>query len=620
MAPEDTRTMLGGSKFRAISTRIGLERDWYLILLAVCIGLFMGFAVLGFIMPITWSEERLAHMDMGGSRLTNWLVLCLPIGGALLTGLVYLVLPIRLRGHGVSICMYSVSRDQARLPFRLLVRQWLGSSFTIGSGGSAGPEGPIVTIGATVGSTLGRILRADPQNTATLLGCGAAAGLASVFNAPMAGIFFVLEVILRDFSIRTFTPIVVAAVISAATTQTILGTNQPLFGVGPEIFGSQTGHFTVMQTPEFLVLGIVCGIVAVLFGLSLRYTEGLFHKLKSPRILKPVIGATLLVCLGIAWFEIDPFARLTGTVNQVPAFYGNGYALIKGLLEPKFYTSDAGVTLANAPVIPLLILAALIVAKIFATCLTLGSGGAGGLFAPSLVLGAITGSFFGLGLESIGIIDDANPAQFALVGMAAVVAATTHAPLTGMVLVYEITQNYALILPLMLTAVISTIVARIMTRDSIYAGDLKALGVRIGTMSDLTLLRRMLVKNVPLMPPVIVHEEESGQRLLELSERFSVNDFVVVDDEDRYVGLVTGSDLSQALVYREAIPLLQVGELERKDLPTISSEDTLDVVLDKFSANEVQSLAVVAPDTGVVLGLITRTRLMREYQRELEKD
>jgi CIC family chloride channel protein len=612
--------MLGSSKFRAISTRIGLERDWYLILLAVVIGLVMGFAVLGFIMPITWGEAQLAKLDQNGPTWMNWLVLALPIGGAFLTGVVLLILPIRLRGHGVSICMYSVSREQARLPFRLLIRQWLGSTLTIGSGGSAGPEGPIVTIGATFGSTVGRLLRADPQNTATLLGCGAAAGLASVFNAPMAGIFFVLEVILRDFSIRTFTPIVVAAVISAATTQTILGTNQPLFGVGPEIFGSHQSHFTVMQTPEFLVLGLVCGVVAVAFGVSLRFVERLFKELKSPRVLKPAIGALLLVGLGIAWFELDPFSKLTGSADKVPTFYGNGYILIKQLLQPSFYMSDAGASLASAPTLPLLMLASLIIIKILATCLTLGSGGAGGLFAPSLVLGAVTGSFFGLTLESLGIVQDVNPAQFALVGMAAVVAATTHAPLTGMVLVYEVTQNYALILPLMLTAVIATIVARIMTRDSIYAADLKALGVRIGTMSDLTLLRRMVVKNVPMIPPVIVHEQESGQRLLELSERFSVNDFVVVDEEDRYIGLVTGSDLSQALVYREAIPLLQVGELERKDLPTVFPNDTLDMVLDKFSANDVQSLAVVTPGTNVVVGLITRTRLMREYQRELEKD
>ena len=548
-------------RLRRLGTRLGLERDWYLILLAVAIGLFMGVAAVGFIKPIIWGEEWVAQNAGGDSGWIIWLVLLLPIAGALLTGIVVKLLPIRLRGHGVSICMYSVSREHAKLPFRLGVRQWIGSTLTIGSGGSAGPEGPIVTIGATIGSSLGRLLKTDPQSTATLLGCGAAAGLASVFAAPMAGIFFVLEVILRDFSVRTFTPIVVAAVISVATTQMVLGTNQPLFGVGPEIFGDNSDVFTVVQTPEFIVLGLVCGIVAVGFGTSLRRMERFFHNLKVPNLLKPAIGALALVVIGIAFYLFNPMQQLTGDASAAPTFYGNGYGLILDLLKPEFYQADSDASIMNAPLLVMSLLAVLVLLKVLATCLTLGSGGTGGLFAPSLVVGAVTGGGFGVALHSMGFIDDANPAQFALVGMAAVVAATTHAPLTGMVLVYEITRNYGLILPLMLTAVIATIVARILVRDSIYAADLKALGVRVGTMSDLTVLRRMSVHNVPMIPPVLVQESESGQRLLELSERFSVTDFVVVDKDERYMGLVTGEDLRQALLYREAIPLLQVGRV-----------------------------------------------------------
>jgi len=605
---------------RRLGTRLGLDRDWYLIVLATLIGLIMGFAVVGFMWPISHSERFLEHLDEDSDQWLVWLAITLPVAGALLTGLICWLLPIRLRGHGVSICMYSVSREHARLPLRVGIRQWLGSTATIASGGSAGPEGPIVTIGATIGSWVGRILKADAQNTATLLGCGAAAGLASVFNAPMAGIFFVLEVILRDFSIRTFTPIVVSAVISAATTQMILGTDQPLFGVGPSIFGPESEKFTILQTPEFMVLGIFCGVIAVSFGLSLRWVERLFQRLRSPKVLKPLLGAVVLVSLGAAWHLVEPFDRFTTSGGSLPNFYGNGYLVIKELLKPEFYMNSISGENGSIPWALLLMLFTLIFIKMLATCLTLGSGGSGGLFAPSLVVGAVTGGFLGVILESMGLITGTNPAQFALVGMAAVVAATTHAPLTGIVLVYEVTRNYSLILPLMLTAVIATIVARILTRDSIYAADLKALGVRIGRLGDLTMLSRMSVRDVPMMPPVIVHENESGQRLIDLSERFSVNDFVVVDDEERYLGLVTGSDLSQALVYREAIPLLQVGELERKDLPTVDPADTLDVVLDKFSANDVQSLAVVSEGTGIVIGLITRTRLMREYQRELDKD
>ncbi len=215
----------------------------------------------------------------------------------------------------------------------------------------------------------------------------------------------------------------------------------------------------------------------------------------------------------------------------------------------------------------------------------------------------------------------ASPEHYALVGMAAVVAATTHAPLTAILIVYEITRSYQIILPLMLASVISTVVSQLISRQSIYTLKLARRGVRIGAMSDLTILRRLSVSDVPLDRPVMVHPDDSAQRLLELSEEASAGDFVVVDEQDHYLGMVTGDDLRAALVYREAIPLLQVNELQRGDLPVVTPDDTLDVVLDKFSKHDVHSLAVLDESGGGrVLGLITRSHLMRKYQDELNRD
>jgi CIC family chloride channel protein len=269
----------------------------------------------------------------------------------------------------------------------------------------------------------------------------------------------------------------------------------------------------------------------------------------------------------------------------------------------------------------LLTLVALGILKGLATCLTIGSGGAGGMFAPSLLMGASIGGTFGYVVSALGWFPAANPAHYALVGMAAMVAATTHAPLTAILIVYEVTQSYEVILPLMFAAVISTIIARLVYRESVYTVALTRQGVRVGAMSDLTILRRLTVNDVPLLAPVFVHPLQSAQRLLELSEKMSVNDFVVTDYSDRYVGLVTGADLKEALVYREAIPLLQVHELQRTDLPTVTSRDTLDVVLDRFSTHDVASLVVLDEDGGgAILGLITRSRLMHCYRDALSKD
>ena len=206
------------------------------------------------------------------------------------------------------------------------------------------------------------------------------------------------------------------------------------------------------------------------------------------------------------------------------------------------------------PINVLILLCAVAILKSVATCLTIGSGGAGGLFAPSLLVGAAVGGAFGWIVNVLGWFPAADPAAYALVGMGAMVAATTHAPLTGILIVYEVTRSYETILPLMLAAVIATIVGRLVYRESVYTVKLTRLGVRFGGLSDLTVLRRLSVSDVPLEPPVTVREDDSAHRLLEISEHTTVTDFIVVNEADEYRGLVTGEDLKAALVYREAIP------------------------------------------------------------------
>jgi CIC family chloride channel protein len=600
------------------ATRLGFSREWWMLVVAAGVGLLMGVAGYLFIKPIQMLEHQAEVFGMESPSMLLWLLPVIPVIGAVLTGVLAWLLPSEFNGHGVSNVIFGVTRRQSKLRLRLLARQWIGSTLTIGSGGSAGPEGPIVTIGAVIGSNIARLLRLDAKSGTTLLGCGAAAGLASVFNAPIAGIFFVLEVLLRDFSLRTFTPIVVASVLAAATTQTIIGSNEPLFGVGPSFFADNPIPFTIGMTPAFVVFGVVCGLVAVSFIRTMQWSERCFSRIPVPAIIRPGVGALMLGLLGVGYMlTVAPWATASDA-DPVPPFFGNGYMVIFRLLETESYSDAAGSMLANGPWILIGILLLWAVLKIVSTSLTLGSGGAGGLFAPALVVGAIVGSLFGLLVVQTGWFPTVNPAHFALVGMAAMVAATTHAPMTGVMLVYEITQTYSLIVPLMLCAVLSVIVGRLLYRESVYTAELAAAGIRVGSTSDLTLLRQLTVRDVPLMPPVTVRPNDSGQRLLELSERFAVSDFVVVDEKDNYLGMVTGTDLQAALVFREAIPLLQVNEIERTDLPSVVLDDTLDVALDRFSEHDAASLAVLShPGDGRVIGVLTRTRLMREYQHAL---
>ena len=577
-------------------------------MIAAIIGLVMGTVAMAFIMPLHWIEQWVATANRD---LLFWLIPVAPIVGALLTGLVLAVLGEKGQAPGVSAVMYSIHRKKSRMELRIALGKWIASTLTIGSGGSAGAEGPIVTIGSVIGSNIGRVFRANTQNTATLLGCGAAAGIASVFNAPFAGIFFTLEILLRDFSLRTFTPIVIAAVISSAWTRGMVG-DQPLFGVGPAFFTGQS-QFTVWQVPVYLGLGLACGVTGAMFTRGLTLSETLFRRIRAPLILKPAIGAAALGLIGLVYMLwAGPASR------AMPEFYGNGYPVITQMLDPAFYY-DSGNALKPGSLFALIV--AIGTLKLIATCLTIGSGGSGGLFAPSLLLGACVGGAFGYVAAALGWFPGATPAHYALVGMGAMIAATAHAPLTAILLVYEITQSYSIILPLMFAAVISTIVGRLVYPESVYTVKLSQMGVRVGTLSDLTILRRLSVHDVPLVPAVLVHTNHSAQRLLELSEKHLVRGFVVVDDRDRYIGMVTGADLSAALVYREAIPLLQVHEMQRVDLPTVTMDESLDLVLDKFSKHDAHSLAVLDGNDGrKVRGLITRVRLMDRYQAALARD
>ena len=596
------------SNLRRMGIRFGFERDWYLYLVAALIGLFMGFAAVLFIWPLRQSE--FIGEQLQGSSNLFWLILLGPSVGGLITGVLIAWLKHEGVGPGVTAVIYAVQRKKGRLSLKIGLRKWLASTATIALGGSAGAEGPIVTIGAVVGSNLSKVLGTGTQHTGTLLGCGAAAGLASVFNAPIAGIFFVMELILRDFSLKTFTPIVIAAVVSSATTQGLLG-DAAIFDVGDNFFNEGL-QFSITQIPVYLVLGLVCGLLGAIFIKTLDYTERAFVATKLPIMARPFVGAIVLGIIGITAYT------LSGS-QALPEFYGNGYPVIKTLLDPTTYFANAETgELQNAmPFLSGLILLALV--KLVATCVTVGSGGAGGLFAPSLLIGAASGGCIGFAVHYFGWFPETSPAYFALVGMAAMVAATTHAPLTAILIVYEVTQSYEVILPLMFAAVVGTIVARLVSKDSIYTFKLSRLGVRMGAMSDLTILRRLTSQDVPLKEAIPVLESDSAQKLLELMEKTGASDFVVTDVEGHYAGMVVSDDFREALVYRESIPLLQVSELRRCDLPTVSPEETLDIVLDKFSRSDVQSL-VVLDDSDQITGLITRSSLMARYQKALDAD
>lgn len=624
--------------WRRFGTLVGHEGDWYLLVCGAAVGLLTALGAFAFAYALHAAEDFSRHYQ---GTWPLWTLPLLPALGALITGLLVHFFASAARGHGVPQVMDAVIRHGGKIPLRVGIVKTLASISTVGSGGSGGAEGPIVQIGATVGSSFAQRLKIPPQHVTTLVGCGAAAGIASVFNAPIAGVFFVLEIILRDFSMRTFTPIVIASVMSAATTQALHRTNEAIFPV----VGLSSYQFTPLEIPHFIVLGIVCAVVGVGLTKLLHLGEKSFERLRVHPIVKPAIGAIMLGLLGIVFILI---VGRPETGDRAPPFFGNGYATIRALIEPQTYTTtvmeaslqnlsvdESGGQVGEGSVeenyahggalvsVALWVLLLLCVFKAVGTTLTLGSGGSGGVFAPSLFVGATAGAAVGVSFQSLGLMPEGgSPASYALVGMAAVVAGTTFAPLTAILLLFEITRQPMVLLPIMLTAVIATVASRLWMRDSIYTMRLRQAGLLVGTGRDLSVLRRIPVATVPIVRITGEPNYPSDplSKLIQLHATKHVPDFVVVDQESgAYVGMVTGHDMRMALVDREAIPLLLVAELVRTDIPTVLPTENLDTVMDKFSKFDVAALALVDPSTRQPLGLITRSAVLRRYQQALEE-
>jgi CIC family chloride channel protein len=608
--------MLGIGRRMLAAWNPRLPRDWWLIPLAAVIGTAAGLTAVGFDLLVRFSERFFFGTVAGQIGEGPWrlgLLVLLPAVGGLLVGVIRYATHGREGGPGIPMVVEALARHRGVLSIRGGLYKALLAAITIGSGGSAGVEGPILQLGSTVGSSVGRAVRLSREHLATLLGCGAAAATAAIFNAPIAGVIFVLEVVLRDFTHRTFIPIVVASVFGTAVAQGVLGRDEAIFDLPDAMMGYD---FAALELAPYAALGLLCGLIGVLLALTLRGSEAMWGKVPVPLWARPALGGLALGGLGLAFVFVAPDMV---PAYEPPAIFGNGYPVIEALLNPASYAPELAAAgdepVAHAALSLLILLAG---CKLLGTALTIGSGGAGGVIAPSLMLGATAGGALALALQQTGWFPGQSPASYALAGMAGVIAAVAHCPLTAFLLVFEITQDYKVVLPMMLVAILATSVSQLLVRESIYQVWLRRRGVRVGYLVDMTLLRRMDVGQVPLVEAALVAADDPAQRLLDLAEDYAAQDFVVIDEAERYQAMVVGDDVRQTLLQREAIPLMIVGELARTGLPTVVPGETLDTILDKFADHDVASLAVLDADQRV-LGLVTRSAVLRVYQHELER-
>ena len=526
-----------------------------------------------------------------------YVVIVPAIGGLIVGPLIYFFAR-EAKGHGVPEVMAAVALQGGRIRPVVAVIKSLASSITIGSGGSVGREGPIVQIGSALGSFLGQKLGLSDDRIRNLVACGAAGGIAATFNAPIAGVVFALEIILGEFSVRYFSSVVVSAVTASVIGRAVFG-DIPAFHIPIEY-----GINSLWEFAFYPILGILAALVGVAFVRMLYWSEDIFEKWKQvPEWIQPMIGGILLGGIALA------YPIITGiSWDRMPQIYNVGYEVIESALANQLTLS---------------VVLILLVLKMVATSLTLGSGGSGGVFAPGLFMGAMFGVAFELSLKAIfpGFLAPAG--AYALVGMAALFAATAHAPLTAVLILFELTGDYKIMLPMMLTVVIATLVSQSLLKgESIYSLKLTRRGIRLERGRDVDVLQGVLVSEVMTRDLNTITNDLNLKDLAEVFSRTRRHGLAVLDRGGKLWGIVTVSDLERSINNDNPLSTTTVKEIAThydKLLVTFPDEN-IGEVIDKMSRQGFGRLPVVSrEDPNHLVGLIQRRDIVEAYKLALTK-
>ena len=565
-----------------------------MLLISFFVGIFTACAGL----LLKWLIGRIEHLLTQEFSITgaNWLYLVYPVVGIWLTMLFIRYIVRDDIGHGVTKILFAIARKQSRIKPHNTWTSVVASAITIGFGGSVGAEAPIVLTGSAIGSSLGQLCRLSNKYMMLLVGCGAAGAVAGIFKAPIAGLVFVLEVLMIDLTMTSLLPLLVSCVTAAGLTFAISGTN-PIFE-----FHLQDA-FTVNRIPAYLALGIVCGLVALYFTRTMNFLEGLFRRLNG-RYKKFLVGAAMLSLL----------------IYLFPSLYGEGYDLITLLLNGNgqadwdtamdrslFYGSDH----------LLIYLFLIVVFKVFASTATNGGGGCGGIFAPSLFLGCVCGFIFCRIWNTYDILGiDIPERNFAMLGMCGLMSGVMHAPLTGIFLIAELTGGYALFMPLMIVAVGSYLTIKSFEPHSIYAMRLAQRGELLTHHTDKSILTLMSMDSViQHYDHVLYPDMNLGDVATQVSNSKN-HVFPVVNKQMQFIGAVYLDDIRHLVFRTELYREFMVSQLMTQPEARLSVNDSMDVVVSVFDRTHAWTLPVVDAD-GVFVGFIRKSSVLTVYRQML---
>jgi len=571
-----------GSRFNSVLTWFRTSEMLSGLILAVVVGVAAGLGAVLF----RWLIKSFQSLFIdGGSHVLGFMgqyyIILIPAAGGLLVGPLVYFFAREAKGHGVPEVMEAVALRGGRIRPRVAAVKILASSICIGSGGSVGREGPLVQIGSTIGSSIGQWLKLPDETVRVLVACGAAGGIAATFNAPIAGVLFALEAILGRVVTRRFGYVVISAVVADFLAQAFLG-NTRAFSLPS--FGIVSGW----EFAFYIVLGILAALVAQAFTRILYWTEDRFDALKIPGYLKPAIGGLVVGAIGL--YSLD--------------LLGVGYEGISDALSGN---------------LTLWVLLAFVALKIAATSITLGSGGSGGVFAPSLFIGAMLGTSVGDVFGRLFPTLTAPAGAYGIVGMAAVFSGAARAPFSAILIIFEMTGNYAIILPLMTAVVISTLLSRAIRRENIYTIKLLRRGVdleqeELGDVLRTTTVKEAMTRNYPTVPAAT-----TVTRLVKMFQESGHHGFPVIDEKGNLIGVLTEMDIARQMNTISADKKLTAGDIVSGNPKVAFPDQTLDRLLESIEESEARIPVVSRENNKQLLGVVGRHELISAYRKKTRK-
>ncbi len=535
--------------------------------------------------------RKVAFQDFANAigSLQPWHLIIIPLIGGLITGPIIYFFAREAKGHGVPEVMLAIALRGGKIKPQVGIVKAVASAICIGTGGSVGSEGPIAQIGSALGSTIGQFFKLNEERTKTLVACGAAGGIAAIFNAPIAGAIFAMEVILNRMSSVYFGAVVISSVIADSIAHFFMGDFRTF--LIPQYFLKSPWELLL-----YSLLAVIAAFASVGFSRSLYLVEDIFDGLKIPEWVKPTLGAILLGVLGIVTVK---------TADGFPRIFGVGYESMTPALFGEFTFKVAFL---------------LFFLKLLATLFTLGSGNSGGIFAPSLFMGSMLGASFGSWASAIFPNITAGAGAYSLIGMASFFSGATHAPMTAIMILFEMTNNYQLILPLMLASVISTIISRVLSKDSIYTLKLTRRGIKLSQTQDIDVMQGITVGEVMTTDYLSIKSNQTIEDLEQLFAKTHMTGVPVTDSYGKLDGVVTAKDLEQA----RKSNLSEKSELNKiasmHELLYTFPEELMWHAIYRMSSHSISMLPVVQKnDPRQLIGMLYRRDVIKAYDRAITK-